>query len=176
MVDPTATTADTLDPPATDTAKGHFAKAMDEAKAGAQALAEEYRAKFSQTTSTLGDDVKTRSDETKAKADAFASDAMAKAGAYAQEGKAQTSKAIVRLSKVLDDNVGYIDDKAGARYGDYARSASKSMQDAAAKLDEKSFQELGEDVRSYIRTNPAKAVGMGIFAGYVLGRLFGKSK
>ncbi|MBT0669042.1 hypothetical protein HT136_11775 [Novosphingobium profundi] len=176
MVDPTVTAGDDLNTNGAEAAKSHFAKAMDEAKAGAHALAEEYREKFAQKKSTLSDEAKVRSDEAKTKADAFATDAKAKAGEYALEGKAQTSKAIVRLSKVIDDNVAYIDDKAGPKYGDYARSASKSMQDVATRLDAKSFEELGEDARTFVRTNPVMAMSMGIFTGYVLGRLFAKSK
>ncbi|TYC90766.1 hypothetical protein [Novosphingobium sp. BW1] len=158
-----------------DAAKSHFTKAVDEAKAGAHALADEYRAKFSQKKESLNEEAKHCSDEARGKADAFAADAKAKAGEYAVEGKAQTSKAIVRISKVIDDNIAYIDDKAGVKYGDYARSASKSMQDAAARLDEKSFEELGKDTRAFVRSNPTLSVGMAVAAGYVLGRLFSKS-
>ncbi|KHK91269.1 hypothetical protein [Novosphingobium malaysiense] len=167
MADPTVPTSD-----GTENAKNHFTKAMEEAKAGAQALADEYRGKFNKTTGEWSDEAKTRSDEAKGKANAFAADAKVKATEYANEGKARTSKAIVGLSKAIDENVGLIDEKVGAKYGDYARNASKSMQDAATKLDEKTLDELGEDAREFVRKSPGLAVGMAVAAGFVFGRMF----
>ncbi len=167
MVEPTAST-----PNGTESAKNHFAKAMDEARAGAQALAEEYREKFSQTKGDWSSEAKTRSDDAMSKANAFAADAKVKAGEYAAEGKAKTSQAISGLSRLLDDKTPLIDEKVGAKYGDYARTASKTMQDAAAKLDEKSFEELGEDVQEFVRKSPGVALGMAVAAGFLFGRIF----
>lgn len=170
MVDPTAPTGD-----GTENAKNHFAKAMDEAKAGAQALAGEYREKFTQAKGEWTEEAKSRSDEAMGKANAFASDAKVKAGEFAQESKARTSQAIVGLSRMMDENVHLIDEKVGAKYGDYVRTASKSMQDAAARLDEKSFEELGEDAKEFVRKSPGMAVGMAVAAGFIIGRIFKKS-
>lgn len=171
MVDPTAPTEN-----GTENAKNHFAKAMEEAKAGAQALAGEAREKFTHATGEWSGEAKSRSEEARAKADAFASDARVKATQYANEGKAKASQAIVGISRMIDDNAGLIDEKVGPRYGDYARTASKSMQDAAAKLDEKSLDELGEDAKEFVRKSPALAVGMAAAAGYLFARMFSRSK
>ncbi|MCJ2187416.1 apolipoprotein A1/A4/E family protein [Novosphingobium beihaiensis] len=171
MADPAAPTED-----GTPKAKNHFTKAMEEAKAGAQALAGEYKEKLSQTTGEWTGDAKSKSEEAREKANAFASDAKIKAGEYANEGKARTSKAIVGLSKMIDENVALIDDKVGPKYGDYVRTASKSMQDAATKLDEKSLDELGEDAKEFVRKSPGLAVGMAVAAGFLFGRMFKKSK
>lgn len=167
MVDPTLSTGN-----GTESAKNHFTKAVEEAKAGAQALAGEYKDKFSQAKGEWTSEARTRSDEAREKAGTFAADAKVKATEYANEGKARTSQAIVGLSKVIDDNVALIDDKVGAKYGDYARSASKSMQDAAARLDEKSLDDLGEDAREFVRKSPGLAIGIAAAAGFVLARLF----
>lgn len=169
MVDPTAPTGN-----GTENAKNHFAKAMEEARAGAHALADECRGKFSQAKDEWSEEARSRSDEAMEKATAFASDAKVKAGELANEGKARTSQAIAGLSKMIDENAHLIDEKVGPRYGDYARSASKSMQDAAARLDEKSFEELGEDAKEFVRTSPGLAVGMAIAAGFLVGRMFKK--
>lgn len=171
MVDPTSSTGN-----GTDGAKNHFNKAMEEAMAGAHALADECRGKFSQKTSDLSGEARVKSDEAREKANAFAADAKVKASELANQGKARTSEAIVGLSRMIDENAGVLDEKVGPKYGDYARSASKSMQDAAAKLDEKTFEELGEDAKTFVRESPALAVGMAVAAGYVLGRLFTKGK
>ncbi|MEJ2408519.1 MAG: hypothetical protein P8Y58_07365 [Novosphingobium sp.] len=171
MVDPVDSTEDD-----TPNAKNHFTKAMEEAKAGAQALAGEYKEKLSQTTGEWSGEAKSKSGEAREKASAFAADAKVKASEYANEGKARTSQAIVGLSKMIDENVALIDDKVGPKYGEYARTASKSMQDAAAKLDEKSLDELGEDAKEFVRKSPGLAVGMAVAAGFLFGRMFKKSK
>ncbi|SFG17180.1 hypothetical protein SAMN05518801_10932 [Novosphingobium sp. CF614] len=168
MVDPTGN--------GTENAKNHFTKAMEEAKAAAQALADECREKFTQTKDEWSGEAKSKSGEAKEKAGAFAGEVKVKAAEYANEGKARTSQAIVGLSKIIDDNAGLIDEKAGAKYGDYARSAAKSMQDAAARLDEKSLDDLGADAKEFVRKSPGLAVGMAVAAGFLVGRMFKKSK
>lgn len=189
MADPTVTTGNE-----TDNARNHFAKAMEEAKAGAQALgkeaqalAEGYREKLNQTREEWTSEAKVRSDEARDKAGAYAADAKDKANAYAAEartkatelaleGKARTSQAMTGLSRLIDENVHLIDEKVGAQYGDYARSASKSIHDAAARLDEKSLDELGEDAKEFVRQSPGLAIGMAVAAGFLVGRMFKKSK
>lgn len=167
MVDPTNSTDS-----GSENAKNHFDKAVEEAKAGAQALAGECRDKISQAKCDLTDEAKARSEVAKEKAETFASDAKSKATEYAIEGKAKASQAISGLSRIIDDNADMIDDKVGYRYGDYARSASKSMQNAATSLDEKSLDELTEEAREFVRTRPGVAVGIAVAAGYALARLF----
>jgi len=65
-----------------------------------------------------------------------------------------------------------LDEKVGAKYGDYARSAAQSMQGAATKLDEKSLDELGEEAKQFVRQSPALAVGLAAAAGFMLARMF----
>lgn len=159
-----------------ENARNHFAKAMEEARAGAQAFADDCLGKFNQAKSEWTSEAKTRSEEAKGKANTFAADAKTRATEVALEGKARTSQAMAGLSKLIDDNVSLIDEKAGPKYGDYARSASQSMKDAAARLDEKSLDELGEDAREFVRQSPGLAVGMAVAAGFLVGRMFKKSK
>ena len=159
----------TPEPTSTQEAKGHFAKAMEEAKAGAKALGKEaqdradaYREKAGQAGSEWMDEAKTRGNEAKAKA-----------ADLANEGKAGASRAMTGLGKMVEENATLIDEKVGAKYGDYARTAGKSIQDAAAKLDAKELGELGEDAREFVRKSPALAVGIAAAAGFMLARLFG---
>lgn len=167
MVDPIATPGN-----GTENAKNHFSKAVEEAKAGAQALAGEYKDKFSQAKGEWSNEAKVKSEEAKEKANTFAADAKVKAAGYAVEGKAKASQAIVGVSKLIDDNAALIDDKVGAKYGDYARTASKSLTDVAAKLDEKSLEDLGDDAREFVRKSPGLAIGIAAATGFVLARLF----
>ncbi|GGB98621.1 hypothetical protein GCM10011494_16390 [Novosphingobium endophyticum] len=189
MADPTVTSGNE-----TENARNHFSKAMEEARAGAQALgkeaqtlAEGYLGKLNETRSEWTSEARTRSTEARDKANAVATDAREKANAYAAdaktratdfalEGKARTSQAIAGISKLIDENAGLIDEKVGAKYGDYARHASKSMQDVAAKLDEKSLDELSEDAKEFVRQSPGVAIGMAVAAGFLVGRMFKKSK
>jgi hypothetical protein len=152
----------------TDAAKNHFAKAVEEALAGAKALgaeaqsrAGEYRDKLYDKKDGLAGDAKVRTDEYKDRAFGFADD-----------GKARASGALSSLSQLISDNAGTLDEKVGVKYGDYARNAAQSVQDAAARLDEKSLDELGEDAKEFVRTSPALALGLAAAAGYLIGRAF----
>lgn len=163
MVDPemTAEAADKA-------AKNHFAKAVEEAKAGAQALgkeaqarADEYRGKLHDKKEGLSSDAKLKSDE-----------AREKAFMFANEGKAKTSQAMTSVSKLIEDNAAVIDEKVGVKYGDYARGAASSINGAALRLEEKTLDELGEDAKAFVRQSPALAVGLAAATGFFLGRLF----
>ena len=151
----------------TEAAKNHFAKAMEEALAGARALggeaqarAGEYRDILSQKKEGLADEAKVRSDEYKDKAFSFAND-----------GKARASTALSSIGQLITDNAGVLDEKVGVRYGDYARTAAKSVQDVASRLDEKSIDELGDDAKEFVRNSPAVALGIAAAAGYLIGRI-----
>ena len=154
-----------------EAAKSHFTKAMDEAKAGAQIIADGYREKFKQSKDEFKDEAKTRSADAQTKAEGYAAEAKEKAAKLANDGKARTSQAMFGLSKVIDDNTALIDEKVGPKYGDYVRTASKSVKDAAGKLDEKSLDELGVEAREFVRTSPGLAIGMAVAAGYMIGRI-----
>ncbi len=150
-----------------ETAKGHFAKAVEEAKAGAQALGKEaqeradlYREKFNEKSGEWVGDARARSGE-----------ARERATDLANQGKASASRAISSLGKIVEDNATLIDEKVGAKYGDYARTAARSLQETADRLDAKEVAELGEDAKEFIRTSPALAVGIAATAGFLLARL-----
>lgn len=149
-------------------AKGHFARALDEAKAGAQALGREaqeradlYREKISSSGGDLSEQAKEWTGQAKERAAGLASD-----------GKAKASEAIAGLGKVVADNATLIDEKVGAKYGDYARSAAQSLQDAATRLDAKDLDELTEDAKEFVRKSPGVAIGAAAVAGFLLARLF----
>lgn len=187
--------ADTTPEPGSATqAKGHFAKAIEEAKAGARALASEaqeragtYREKANTAGNEWIDEARTRSDEARARAAEVAQESKARAAEMAQEGKvraaelaqegkAGASRAIAGLGKMVGDNAAQIDEKFGVTYGDYARTAARTMQDAADKLDKKEFSELGDDAREFVRKSPGTAIGIAAVAGFMLARLFRGSK
>jgi len=154
---------DTLATPGTASekpAKERFAKAIEEAKAGAQALGKEAQ----ERADLYREKVTTQSGE-------WTAQAKEKATGYANEGKTRASEAISGLGKLVSDNAGLIDDKVGAKYGDYARSAAQSLQDVSARLDEKSLDDLAEDAKEFVRQSPGLAIGMAAVGGFLIARL-----
>jgi ElaB/YqjD/DUF883 family membrane-anchored ribosome-binding protein len=156
------------EPTADAGAKSHFAKAVDEAKAGAKAFrdeaqgrADEYRAKASE-----------RKDEWSEQARAKTGEAKEKAYNAAVEGKHRASEAMTSAARMVEDNAAYLDEKVGVKYGDYARSAASSIEGAAVRLEEKSLEEISEDAKEFVREKPALAVGIAVTAGFMLARLF----
>ncbi len=91
------------------------------------------------------------------------------------EGKARASDALAGLGKLVSDNAPVIDDRFGAKYGDYARTASRKIQETAAKIEAKDLDEIGDDARQFVRKSPALAVGLAAVAGFFLARLFSGS-
>ena len=157
-------------------ARSRFNAAIDEAKAGVEALRSEaaertsaYRAKAS---AKLGEGTADWVGEAKA----MGEDAKVRGAKLAQDGKSRASDGLAALGKTVSDNAGLIDDKFGAQYGDYARTAARTMQEAAAKLDSKEFAELGDDAREFVRSSPAAAIGIAAVAGFFIAKLFKGSK
>ena len=165
---PAAKKAGTANVPAkkrsgTAEAKSRFNAALEEAKAGAAALASEARTRGSSYTT-----------QARKSGDDYAAQAKTKAAELARDGKAKASDALSTLGQTVADNAGTIDDRFGTKYGDYARTASRSLQETAAKLDSKSVEELGEDAREMVRRNPGAAVGIAAIVGFFFARLFRK--
>ena len=142
-------------------AKSRFNAALDEAKAGASALKDEALSRANSYR-----------DQAKGKGDELSVDAKVKSRDLASEGKAKASGALAGLSRVVEEKATTIDENFGPKYGDYARSASRSMQESAESLERKSIEELGEDLRAFVRTKPGTAVGIAAATGFVFARLF----
>lgn len=162
--------APTQDPiiPAEDAgATGRFARAIDDARAGAQGLRDD--------AAELAALAREKAAETAAEwteqAGAYLTQARETGADFANQGKARTSEAIAWVGKGLAGTAPTIDEKLGVQYGDYARQAGQSLEQVATSLDERSFAELGEDIRTFVRNNPATAVGIAAATGFVLARL-----
>ena len=154
---------DTLATPATTgekPAKERFAKAIEEAKAGAQALGKEAQ----ERADLYREKLNTSSGE-------WTTQAKEKATSYANDGKAKASEGIAALGKLVSDNAGLIDEKVGVKYGDYARSAAQSLEDASARLEQKSLDDLTADAKEFVRQSPGLAVGIAAVGGFLLARM-----
>ena len=155
----------------TRASKAKFAAAIEEAKAGAQAL----KAEAQEKAGTYRDKAAATGTEWLGEAKAMGEQAKVRAGELANEGKARASDAISGLGQIVVDNAASIDEKLGPKYGDYARTAARSMQETAARLDAKDLNELGEDAKEFVRKSPGLAVGIAAAAGFLIARLFKKS-
>lgn len=171
---PKKATAKETTPMTTDNrteAKSRFNAALEEAKAGAAALKAEGRDR----AVAYRDQAKGKSDDWVAEAKAYGADARVKGKELATEGKAKAGEGLRALSRVVSENAHEVDDRLGAKYGDYARSASRSLEGYASKLDEKSVDDLVEDGREFVRKSPGTAIGIAAVVGFFISRLFRRS-
>ena len=152
-------------------AKSRFSKAVEEARAGAEALRDEavqrgtaYKEKISATTGSLSEDAR-----------AYADQAKEKAAAFAREGKTRASDALGAVGRTLADTATTVDEKLGPQYGVYARNAARWTQETAAKLEAKELGELGDDVKDFVRKSPGVAIGIAAVAGFAIARMLGGS-
>jgi len=169
MTDTTFTPNDDLtpEPTAKAEAKSHFAKAVEEAKAGAQALGKEAQGRAAEVREKLHhqkDDLASKSREKGAEAKDVAYD-------YAKQGKAKATEGMQKFGKLVEENAPLIDEKLGVQYGNYARSVASTINDTASRLNEKSLEDIGEDLRTFVREKPALAVGLAAGVGYMLARI-----
>ena len=141
-------------------AKSRFNAALEEARAGAALLGAEAKERASQ----YGTQARTRGDD-------FAVTAKTRAAELAVQGKSKASEALTGLSRVVNENAPTIDENLGPKYGEYARTASRKLEETAQRLDQKSVDELTEDAREMVRKSPAAAVGLAALAGFLLARL-----
>lgn len=164
---PTTTTTEGL-----DEAKSRFGKAIEEAKAGAEALKDEALGRATAATGAVKEKVAGAASDWTEQASAYAATAKDKSIELAVQGKSKASDALGLLGKTLSDTAPVIDEKLGVQYGDYARGAARSIQETAAKLESKDLAELGEDAKEFVRKSPAVAVGIAAVAGFMIARLF----
>lgn len=153
-------------------AKSRFNAALEEAKAGAAALKAEGRDR----AVAYRDQAKGKGDDWVTDAKAYGDEAKVKGRELAVEGKVKAGEGLRSLSKLVNDNAHQVDEKLGAKYGDYARTASQSLDGYASKLDEKSVDDLVEDGREFVRKSPGKAIGIAAVVGFMLSRLFRGSR
>lgn len=94
-----------------------------------------------------------------------------KARTLAEDGKAKATDALSQLSQLLTDAAASVDEKLGAQYGQYARSAADQVQGFSSAIDGKSVDDLIAEARDLVRKSPAVAVGVAAGLGFVVARL-----
>lgn len=154
-------------------AKSRFGKAIEEAKAGAEALKQEAMDRSAAYTGAAREKIAGSTADWQGEAKAYAGQAKEKATTFAKEGKTKASDALAAVGKTIADTAPTVDEKLGPQYGDYARSAARWTQETAAKLEAKELGEIGEDIKTFVRNSPGAAIGIAAVAGFVVARMLG---
>ena len=151
---------DTINTKATAVKPARTSTAKAKVTAAAQTVSEEASKAKASATTTLKDS-----------ATRLQQQAGEKARAYAIDGKAKAGGALDEFSRLMNDAATSVDDKLGAQYGDYARSAAKSLAGFSDQLKARDLDELLDDLKNFARRSPAVAVGTAAAIGFVLARL-----
>ena len=72
---------------------------------------------------------------------------------------------------MIGDTAAGIDERLGEEYGDYARRAAGSIEQAANSIASKDPDELIEDTRNFVRNSPGVALAGAAVVGFVVARL-----
>jgi ElaB/YqjD/DUF883 family membrane-anchored ribosome-binding protein len=104
-------------------------------------------------------------------ASAYRQQATDKVRTFAEDGKARATGALEQLAQLLTDAAGQVDEKLGAQYGGYARTAADSVSGFADQVKAKDMDELVENARELVRKSPGIAIGAAAAVGFVVARL-----
>lgn len=101
----------------------------------------------------------------------LAKQATDRAYAFVGQGKERATDALDQLTKALTDAADQVDEKVGAQYGQYARTAAGNVQQFAEQIRAKDPEDLVDDARAFIRKSPGVAIGAAAALGFVVARL-----
>ena len=104
-------------------------------------------------------------------ASGFGQQATDRVRLLAENGKERAGGMLDQIAQMLTDAAGQVDDKVGAQYGDYARTAASSVQGLAQTVRDKDVDAFADDVRGYVRQSPAAALGIAATLGFVAARV-----
>lgn len=152
---------------AAGTVATRFGKAIEDARASAASLTGEAR----ERTAAITETVSATASEYTEKAGEYAEQAKVVALDLARQGKGKATAALSTLGETIESNAGVIDEKLGVQYGDYARGAAHTLQSTAATLEAKDIPEIGEEIVTFVKKSPVKALGIAAVTGFVLTRL-----
>ncbi|MFG6283545.1 hypothetical protein DC429_03640 [Arthrobacter sp. TPD3018] len=101
----------------------------------------------------------------------YGAQATDKIRTLADTGKERAIGGLDQLSQMIQDAAGQVDDKLGAQYGDYARSAAGVVSNFSGQIRDKDVEELLEDARAFVRKSPGVAIGVAAALGFALARV-----
>lgn len=89
----------------------------------------------------------------------------------ADTGKERAVGGLEQLSQLIQDAAGQVDDKLGAQYGDYARSAAGAVSGLTDQIKGKDVEELLDEARAFVRKSPGVAIGVAAALGFAVARI-----
>jgi len=101
----------------------------------------------------------------------IANQAGDKARGLVSQGLERTSEALANVAKMIGETAPGIDERLGESYGDYARRAAGTIENAANSIAEKDPDELIDDTRNFVRDSPGIALAGAAVVGFVVARL-----
>ncbi|MFL6734313.1 MAG: hypothetical protein ACJ8EY_06425 [Sphingomicrobium sp.] len=97
--------------------------------------------------------------------------ASGKARDLVGQGLERGGEALANVARMIGDTATGLDERLGAEYGDYARRAAGSLENAANSIASKNADELIDDTREFIRKSPGVALAGAAIVGFALARL-----
>ncbi len=101
----------------------------------------------------------------------YGAQATDKIRTFADTGKERAVGGLDQLSQMINDAAGQVDEKLGAQYGEYARSAAGVVSNFSEQIKGKDVEELLDDARDFVRKSPGVAVGVAAALGFAVARL-----
>ena len=101
----------------------------------------------------------------------YGAQATDKIRSFADTGKERAVGGLDQLSQLITDAAAQVDEKLGAQYGDYARTAAGAVNSFAEQLKAKDAEELLDEAREFVRKSPGVAVGVAAALGFAVARL-----
>jgi len=90
---------------------------------------------------------------------------------YALQGKDRASEALDNVVRLVEDAAATVDEKVGPQYGDYVRRAGDTLAGVATTIRDKDVDDLVDDARGVVRSNPTLAIGAAAAVGFLLARI-----
>jgi ElaB/YqjD/DUF883 family membrane-anchored ribosome-binding protein len=90
---------------------------------------------------------------------------------FAEDGKARASDTLDEVARAVEEAAGALEERLGEQYGGYARRAAERVSGLAATLRDRDVDELYDNARDFVRTNPMLTVGVTAAIGFALVRL-----
>jgi ElaB/YqjD/DUF883 family membrane-anchored ribosome-binding protein len=113
----------------------------------------------------------TRFEAIREDAGAYASKAGETIRDAAEGGKGKAADALHGIAEAVRELAGKAGaDGTSAKAADFARKAADSMDKLSDVLKDKSMEDLGNDVRSFVKERPAVAIGVAAVLGFALAR------
>lgn len=114
---------------------------------------------------------KSAADTIREEAGRLGSQAAERARSLADEGKDRASGALDEVAKMLHSAAGDVDERLGAEYGRYARSAADGISGFSDTLRGKNVDDIIDDATALVKKSPVIAIGAAAAIGFVLARL-----